>query len=112
MYSSLELSLILVREAPWIRQYQLIQECEDRIILRVVPSTTPTSQETFRLEEFGAKVVGQGVEFRVILVPDIEVEPSGKFRVSRSFVKSAYDGIEWDQKRNTGLGTTDISRDE
>ncbi len=81
--------------APWIRQYQLIQEREDRIILRVVPSTTPTTQDLARLEEPVINFLGQDVEFKVVLVPEIQLEPSGKFRISRSLVKSAYDEIDW-----------------
>ncbi|MGE5446092.1 MAG: phenylacetate--CoA ligase family protein [Ignavibacteriales bacterium] len=81
--------------AGWIRQYQLIQEQEDRITLRVVPSTTPTTQELTRLKQSVITVLGQAVEFHVILVPEIQFEPNGKFRVSRSLVKSAYDGIDW-----------------
>lgn len=92
-----EIVLILVNTAStWVRQYQLIQEREDRIILRAVPSTTPTPQELARLEEPVINFLGQDVEFKVVLVPEIQLEPSGKFRVSRSLVKSAYDGIDWD----------------
>ncbi|SRR5579885_927454 len=82
----------------WIRQYQLIQEREDRIALRVVPSTTPTTQELTRLKQSVITVIGQGVEFDVILVPEIQFEPNGKFRISRSLVKSAYDGIDWNKQ--------------
>ncbi|MGH7801726.1 MAG: hypothetical protein ACREOW_14055, partial [Thermodesulfobacteriota bacterium] len=82
--------------APWIRQYQFTQERVDRVILRVVPLTTPTTQDLARLEESVTTVLGQGVEFQVILVPEIQLEPSGKFRVFRSLVNSAYDGIDWD----------------
>jgi phenylacetate-CoA ligase len=93
-----EITLFIVRNAaPWIRQYQLTQEREDRVILRVVPSTTPTPQELVQLHESVTAVLGQGVEFQVILVPEIQLEPSCKFRVSRSLVKSAYDGIEWER---------------
>jgi len=91
-------NLIVSDSTPWIRQYQLTQEREDRIILRVVPSITPTREELTRLEESVTKLLGQGVEFKVILVPEIELEPSGKFRVSRSLVRSAYDGIDWDHE--------------
>jgi phenylacetate-CoA ligase len=91
-----EIVLALLQEAPWIRQYQLIQEREDRIALRVVPSITPTPQELARLKEAVSKLLGRDVEFRVVLVPEIQLEPNGKFRVSRSFVKSAYDGIDWE----------------
>jgi hypothetical protein len=82
----------------WIRQYQLIQEREDRIALRVVPLVTPTTQELVRLKQSVITVLGQGVEFDVILVPEIQFEPNGKFRVSRSLVKSAYDGIDWNKQ--------------
>jgi phenylacetate-CoA ligase len=83
----------------WIRQYQLIQEKRDRIILRVVPFTTPTPKEIGRLEGSVRIIVGKQVEFEVILVSEIKPEPNGKFRVSRSLVKSFYDEIDWDQQQ-------------
>ena len=95
-------SILLKVAARWICQYQLIQECEDRIILRVVSTSTPSPQELTRCEEPVTALLGQGVEFRVVLVPEIQLEPSGKFRVSRSLVKSAYDGIDWDRLENGG----------
>ena len=88
-------STLVCKTGLWIRQYQLTQEREDRIILQVVPSTTPTPQELIQLKESAIAVLGQDVEFQVILVPEIELEPNGKFRVSRSLLKSAYNGIEW-----------------
>jgi hypothetical protein len=91
-----EIVLILINDAySWIRQYQLIQDREDRIILRVVPSTTPTIPEIVRLEDSVVALLGQSVEFQVILVREIQIEPEGKFRVSRSLVKSDYDRIDW-----------------
>lgn len=91
-----EILLILAKDwVSWIRQYQLIQEQENRIILRVVPSITPTPQKLALIEKSITALLGQGVEFRVILVPEIQLELNGKFRVSRSLVKSAYDGIDW-----------------
>ena len=86
----------LLGAVSWIRQYQLIQEQVDRVILWVVPNTTPTNQELVQLEKSVTAILGQDVEFRVTLVPEIILEPNGKFRVSRSLVKSAYDGIDWD----------------
>src|SRR3972149_8842888 len=96
--------------APWIRQYQLIQEQEDRIILRAVPSTAPTPQELARLEESVINFLGQDVEFRVVLVPGIQIEPSGKFRISRSLVRSDYDGIDW-EKPQTDRPNSSVRRD-
>jgi phenylacetate-coenzyme A ligase PaaK-like adenylate-forming protein len=92
-----EISLLFLDSAPWMRQYQLSQEREDYIVMRVVAFSTPKPEEVGRLVETVKARLGPGVEFKVIFVPEIELEPSGKFRVSRSFVKSAYDGINWDQ---------------
>ncbi|MGH7791334.1 MAG: hypothetical protein ACREOB_03360, partial [Thermodesulfobacteriota bacterium] len=87
--------------ASWTRQYQLIQEREDRIIFRVVPSFTPESHRVASLEQSVTALLGQGVEFRVMFVPEIQLESSGKFRVFRSFVNSNYDGIDWNRQQNT-----------
>jgi hypothetical protein len=92
-----ELTLFIVKDAiPWVRQYQLTQESENLIILRLVPSSAPTPEELAQLHNSVTAVLGQGIEFQVILVPEIELEPNGKFRVSRSLVKSDYDGIDWE----------------
>ncbi len=95
----------IVREAsPWIRQYQLTQEREDRIVLQVVPSSNTPPQ---RIAEFTQSVtasLGRDVTFHVMLVPEIHLEPSGKFRVSRSLVKSAYDGIDWERSQSVRPG--------
>jgi phenylacetate-CoA ligase len=92
-----EITQILKRDADsWIQQHQLIQEREDRIILQVVPSPTPTPQEILKVETSVSSVLGQGVEFQVMLVSEIKTDQIGKFRVSRSLVKSPYDGIEWE----------------
>ena len=39
----------------------------------------------------------------MVLVPEIPLEVTGKFRVSRSLVASAYDGIDWDRRRAMDL---------
>ncbi|MGH2362067.1 MAG: hypothetical protein ACRDGM_16195, partial [bacterium] len=94
-----EIVSIVVRDAPWIRQYRLLQEREDRIVLQVVPVTTPSAADLALLEDRVAKLVGREVAFVVALLPQIALEPGGKFRVSRSLVNSRYDGIDWDQRR-------------
>ena len=104
-----EISLLFTNSASWMCQYQLTQEREDYIIMRVVSSDTPTPQELAGLIESVRTLLGQGVEFRVIFVPEIQLEPSGKFRVSRSLVKSAYDGIEWDNQQTTGPRSSNSS---
>jgi hypothetical protein len=91
----------IVREAsPWIRQYQLTQEREDRIVLQVVPSSNTSPQRIAQLTQSVTALLGRDVTFHVMLVPEIHLEPSGKFRVSRSLVKSAYDGIDWERSQS------------
>jgi hypothetical protein len=91
-----EIVLMILQEADaWVGQYQLTQERTDRVILRVVPSATPTAQQLASLQEAGTAVLGERVEFQVVLVPQLQLDANGKFRVSRSLVRSAYDGLDW-----------------
>ena len=103
-----EIVLTLIHDAAsWIGQYQLTQEREDRLVLRVVPSATPTPQKLALLEESVVALLGEGVGFQVILVPKIQLEPNGKFRVSRSLVKSAYDGLDWEHQQTPSSYSAD-----
>jgi len=79
----------------WIRQYQLLQERKDRIIMRVIPFDNFPSRKLTEIENKISLIVGKDVEFRIILVSTIESEETAKFRVSRSLVKSEYDNIDW-----------------
>jgi len=87
---------ILFDAASWLDQYQLMQERKDRIVLRVVPLALPPPDGPARLEARVRSLLGPRVEFVVLLVPRIDIESSGKCRVSRSLVNSAYDGIRWE----------------
>lgn len=82
---------ILPRSAPWMRQYQLVQEREDRITLRVATLTPPSPADVAVVEEAVRARLGPDVAFNVSLVPEIRMEANGKFRVSRSLVRSAHD---------------------
>jgi phenylacetate-CoA ligase len=75
----------------WIRQYQVTQEGLDHIVLRVVPWHMPSARELAALRDPAAAFLGPRVRFEVELVPEIRVEPNGKFRVFRSRVASYYD---------------------
>ncbi len=80
--------------APWIREFQMTQEREDLIVMRVVPFYKPSIQELTSTQRRTAAVLGPGVRFQVQFVDDIKPEPNGKFRVYRSQVlQSPYD--EW-----------------
>jgi phenylacetate-CoA ligase len=77
----------------WIRQYQLLQERRDRIVLRVLPVQAPEPEFIARLEQAVRPLLGPEVEFRVQLVDALPLEDTGKFRPSRSLVHSAYDEV-------------------
>jgi phenylacetate-CoA ligase len=72
----------------WIRQYQLLQEREDHIVLRVQPAQAPDTERVAALEQSVVSLLGPQVTFRVQLVDDLPLEESGKFRPSRSLVRS------------------------
>ena len=56
-------------------------------------SGTAPQDKLARIEESVGALLGQDVEFQVMVVPEIRPELSGKFRPSRSFVESEYDEI-------------------
>jgi phenylacetate-CoA ligase len=92
-----EIVAILRNDAAfWTRQYQVIQERVDRITMNIVPSFTPQPERVALLEKSVSDLLGQGVESRVVFVPEIQLEATGKFRVFRSLVQSDYDGIDWE----------------
>jgi phenylacetate-CoA ligase len=94
-----ELSTVLLRELePWIRQYQLTQEREDRVVLRVAPRGELPAERLARVREDLGRILGPGVTCAVATVPRIDVERNGKFRVSRSLVESAYDAVDWERE--------------
>lgn len=78
---------------PWVREFQITQEREDRIVMRVVPFYQPSSQELAVVQERTVAVLGPEVMFQVEVVPEIRDEPNGKFRVYRSLVHSPYDKV-------------------
>ena len=80
----------------WLRQYQLVQERRDRVVLYAV-TEGPASAE--RLAEVGRvvrPVLGPGVEFEVKVVERIAFEATGKLRPSRSLVHSEYDRVRFE----------------
>ncbi len=82
---------ILGKTAPWIREFQLVQERRDLVLVRIAPATPPTSAEVADLERAVAEFLGPAVALRLELVDEIALEPNAKLRVCRSRVTSAYD---------------------
>jgi phenylacetate-CoA ligase len=72
--------------APPVRQYQLVQEARDRIVLKLVCDEPLDEEGRRRLRESVEPLLGPGVGFRIETVPSIPVNPSGKSRPVLSLV--------------------------
>ena len=79
----------------WIARYQLVQEREDRIVLRLVPAPGEHAGRIAEFERFAASVVGAGVEVRVETVPEIGLDAGGKFRLARSLLAPEAGDFAW-----------------
>jgi phenylacetate-CoA ligase len=75
----------------WIRQYQLLQDRPDHIVMKVVPNQVPTPELQGRISSAVALLLGSGIEFEVRVVEGIAPGPGGKYRHSRSLIASAYE---------------------
>jgi acyl-CoA synthetase (AMP-forming)/AMP-acid ligase II len=87
-----------ISNASWIRQQRVIQERLDRIVVYLVPAERPAAGEVHALEEALARRLAPDVHVSVVLVDDVPMEPSGKFRVFRSLVRSEYDDTDGDAR--------------
>ncbi len=83
--------LPILGQAPWIRQYRLVQEHEARVVLEAVVRREPEAAELQAFIALGLERLGAGVEFLVRIVAELPLEASGKFRAARSLVRSRYD---------------------
>jgi len=90
-----ELTTDLVVNPNTVREYQLLQESESRILLRIVPQRSLSEVELRALREPVERILGPEVAFELRLVDRIPLEVTGKFRTSRSLVRSAYDNFSW-----------------
>jgi YesN/AraC family two-component response regulator len=84
--------LVWGRQA-WIRQYQLVQERRDSVVLYVVAETPPTEEQVAEVVRSVRPMLGDRVRFEVRSVPRIPFEATGKLRPSRSLVWSEYDQV-------------------
>jgi phenylacetate-CoA ligase len=85
------IALLLVDNAPWIMQFELVQERLDRIVMRAEARPRPSPGELALLTEKVRPILGPGVDFRIEIVPELETRPGGKFWMRRSLVSSIYD---------------------
>jgi phenylacetate-CoA ligase len=70
-----------------VARYQVIQEREDLIVMRLAPISPEHRPAFVRLHEEATRILGPGVEFRIEFVDEFDFEPSGKFRLAISKVK-------------------------
>ncbi len=94
---------LLRQTGRWIAQYQLTQETRGRVVLRIAPLHPPPAEEVAAIERHARTVLGAGVDFELLLVPEIPFEANGKFRISRSLVRSVYDEVDWERRRADDL---------
>ena len=80
------LASLIAGGAGWIRQYQLLQEQVDRIVLRVLPSQESVTQHVEEVHRSVSGLLGPGVKFEVQIMDDLALESTGKFRPARSLV--------------------------
>ena len=88
-----EILRIVPRVDAWIRQYHLLQDRPDRIVMQVVPSNASVPELQQLIAQAVAPLIGPGIEFQVRVVDVIPPGPGGKRRYSCSLVSSAYEGI-------------------
>jgi hypothetical protein len=74
----------------WMHQYQVRQERQDRVPMRIVPLRQPAPADFAELRRVLEELLGPLVEVNLEFVDDIPEESNGKFRIYRSFVESEY----------------------
>jgi len=72
----------------WIRQYQLLQDRPERVVLSVVPAGAPQPDLENRIAGSVLPLLGPGVEFQIRIVDDLPLDAGGKFRHARSVMAS------------------------
>ncbi|KAB2888837.1 MAG: phenylacetate--CoA ligase family protein [Desulfobulbaceae bacterium] len=78
----------LIVHAPrqWVRQYQLVQESRESIVLRIVPLGNPPPGLRGEFERTVRAMPGMGGIFRTELTAAIPMEPSGKYAVFKTLL--------------------------
>lgn len=93
----------------WLRQYQLVQERRDRVVLYAVTDGPATAEQLEAVGRAVRPVLGPAVELDVQVVERIPFESTGKLRPSRSLVHSEFDRLRFEsvepaRRARPGLG--------
>lgn len=78
---------------PWIRNFTLVQECEDLIIAYVVASPDYTTHQVEELKKSVHAVLGPGIKFAINFVPSIKPASSGKFQPYRTLARNNHSQV-------------------
>jgi phenylacetate-CoA ligase len=81
----------------WLRQYSIVQERPDRIVVRMAATRDVGDGELRALERHLGGQVGPSASVQCVIVPEIAIGGSGKFRVSHSMVESQYENVDWER---------------
>jgi len=88
---AIEAAHFLQRAAPWVLQYELVQEAPERIRLSVVPLHPPSEEEAEVLRSGVEKCFKELATVHLLLVEKLDPGPGGKFRIIRTNLGSPYD---------------------
>lgn len=85
------ISLLVIDAAPWVQQFELVQERVNRVVMRAEARPKPSPNELERLASDVRLMLGPEMEFVIEVVPEIRPTPGGKFWERRSLVNSMYE---------------------
>jgi phenylacetate-CoA ligase len=81
-------------KSPWVRDYQILQEREDSITVRVVPWAPPHPSDVEGVAAQLRAILRGASALRFEVVHEIPLEASGKFRAWRSMVWRKEDEVQ------------------
>ena len=87
---------VMENESSWVDQYQLLQEKEDHIVLRIHPFHAPDETQLRHVMQLAQAQLPSSVKFSIDIVDSLAFETSGKFRFCRSLVNPKCDDIDWE----------------
>jgi len=70
----------------WHRRYQLVQETNERFVLRLIADDRPPAEDLSALSSAIGQKLGPRATFRIDLVDELAFPPTGKHQLCRSEV--------------------------
>lgn len=98
-----EFAGVLMHEAAWVGEFQLLQESRHRMVAHIVPNFPPGEDAIPRMVAIATSYLNEDVALEIELVDQIEPGRTGKLRQCRSLVASEYDDIDWEAMSRTHI---------